>query len=80
MRRLPTLLVVAGVLALASCGTSPVPAASADPAPPEASPLEVAEVAANPALPASWARVGGGEIEFTALAGQPVALWFWAPT
>jgi hypothetical protein len=25
-------------------------------------------------------QVGGGTIDFAALAGQPVALWFWAPT
>ncbi len=44
-----------------------------------------ATTAAAPVPAADWplsfqhAAVGGGTIDFAALAGTPVALWFWAP-
>ncbi len=38
------------------------------------------EASAPAALQFSAASVGGDEIDFTQFAGQPVVLWFWAPT
>jgi hypothetical protein len=77
---------VLGILsaaALVACGNpaveSDVPAA----APIAPSPASTT-AATQDAVPASLAftapRVGGGTVDLAQYAGQPVLLWFWAPT
>ena len=78
------LLCAAGVVVLAACGNPDV-----QPAEPLAVPSASAAPASTPvptppAVPQSLAfsvpQVGGGTIDMAAYAGQPVLLWFWAPT
>jgi hypothetical protein len=61
--------------------TPPTPALISDP-PPSIAPT-VAETAAPVVVPEALqfqgTLVGGGDIDFAQFAGQPVALWFWAP-
>jgi len=81
VRRL--LLSVLGVAALAACGNP-----DAQPAEPLAGPAATAATSAATASTAgvpqslsfSAPKVGGGTIDMAAYAGQPVLLWFWAPT
>ena len=81
MRRL--LLCILSAAAFVACGNpaveSDVPAA----APVATSPASTT-VAARVAVPDSLAftapLVGGGTVDLAQYAGQPVLLWFWAPT
>ena len=74
------LLCAVGVAALAACGNPDVQPAE----PLAAPPATAAPTPTPPAVPQSLAfsapRVGGGTIDMAAYAGQPVLLWFWAPT
>jgi len=74
------LLCAIGVVSLAACGNPDV-----QPAEPLAAPAATsAPTPSSPAVPQSLAfsapQVGGGTIDMAAYAGQPVLLWFWAPT
>jgi len=70
---------VLGVAALAACGNPDV-----QPAEPLAGPAATAANASTAGVPQSLSfsapKVGGGTIDMAAYAGQPVLLWFWAPT
>jgi len=82
------LLCAVGVAALAACGNPDVQPAEPLAAPPAtAAPSPAPTSAPTPTPPAvpqslefSAPRVGGGTIDMAAYAGQPVLLWFWAPT
>ena len=71
MRRSP--LVLAVVVTLAACQAGDGGSAGSETA--VSRPAAVAE-----ALRFTAPVVGGGELDAQALAGQPVAFWFWAPT
>jgi hypothetical protein len=77
---------VLGILsaaALVACGNpaveSDVPAAAPIATSP-ASTTAVATAAVPDSLAFTAPRVGGGSIDLAQYAGQPVLLWFWAPT
>jgi len=78
------LLCVLGVAALAACGNPDVQPADPLAAPPAPAATSPAPTSALPAVPESLAfsapRVGGATINMADYAGQPVLLWFWAPT
>lgn len=78
VRRL--LLCAIGVTALAACG-NPSTSTSAAPAPEATTRSDPAATQAVPdSLAFSAPRVGGGKVDLAGFAGQPVLLWFWAPT
>jgi hypothetical protein len=78
------LLCAVGVAALAACGNPDVQPAEPLAAPPATAAPTSAPTPTPPAVPQSLAfsapEVGGGTIDMAAYAGQPVLLWFWAPT
>ena len=78
------LLCAIGVVSLAACGNPDVQPAEPLAAPPATATPTSAPTPTPPAVPQSLAfsapQVGGGTIDMAAYAGQPVLLWFWAPT
>jgi len=73
-------VVTLAVVTLAACGNPDVQPADplAERSAPAARPA--AESAAPQSLAFTAPQVGGGTIDMTKYAGQPVLLWFWAPT
>lgn len=65
-------LAAAALLALSACGSSGTASSSGSAADPATS-------ATGGPLGFTTAQVGGGTIDFAALQGKPVGLWFWAP-
>ena len=77
------LLCAIGVAALAACGNPDVQPAEPLAAPAAASAPAPTPTPSSPAVQSlafSAPQVGGGTIDMAAYAGQPVLLWFWAPT
>jgi hypothetical protein len=82
------LLCAIGVAALAACGNPDVQPAEPLAAPPASAVTTPAATSAPKptpsAVPQSLAfsapQVGGGTIDMAEYAGQPVLMWFWAPT
>ena len=71
MRRTASTLALLGLLAIAGCGSGSGSDASTAGGGAEGVPA---------GLNFSAPLVGGGEFSGAAMAGRPVAFWFWAPT
>jgi hypothetical protein len=81
VRRL--VLCILSAAALVACGNpaveSDVPAAAPVATSPSST-TSAAQVAVPDSLAFTAPQVGGGTIDLAQYAGQPVLLWFWAPT